>query len=300
MLRFFRRNPSVPFDLAAIGDRWQHFHVPNTPLVERMSVRTLPDGFERARYPFVALVQPLQVVLPDQFGPWTASVHFALERESTALLAVVHETPRQVTWYAHASTRAALDTALRKLASTNPVRWGVNEDRAWTEYEHAKALAALPPAETPEANADGDAHLATMPTVNPPPATASLRCTPIETELGTLTGRDRIHVHAIHHDGVARTLLLSGEFHDADAQIGFEMRFTDVVAIAVEETDASAWATISDFHDVTDSPWSAVAPAGRARRHVIVQAYDDLFHIACTDVTLQLGERRFHEQGRAD
>src|SRR5690606_20256583 len=107
----FGRTQGATFDLAAIGDEWEHRAL-TADRTESMSIRRLPDDFDRGPFPFVALVQPLAVVLPDQFDPWTAATHFALERDCGALLVLVHRLPRQITWYAFAATRRQLEKAL--------------------------------------------------------------------------------------------------------------------------------------------------------------------------------------------
>lgn len=287
-MRFFRRK-SPCFDLAAIGDRWDHLALA-AGMSESMSIRRLPADFDRGPFGHVALVQPTAVVLADQFDRWTAAVHFALERDSAALLALVHRTERQVTWYAYAATRAQLDDALATLAATNPVRWAINADREWSEYEHARAHADAPPA-----MAEADAPLPDFETVPPPVAPSHPRCSPIETPLGYLAGRDRVHVSAIRHDPAAATLVLSGDIAGDGEWIGFDAFFADVAAIAVEDADASGWTAISDLYEVASSPWAALdAVAGRTRRHVVLQAHDDLFHVACSDMRLVPGDRRRH------
>jgi hypothetical protein len=286
------RRPPPRFDLPAIGDRWDHLPLADA-MTSSMAIRVLPDGFNRAPYPFVALIQPVTIVLPDQFDRWTAATHFALERDAAALLALVHVDGRQVTWYAYAATRAQLEAALQNLHSTNPVRWAINEDRDWNEVAHARSHAAAAAAALLAASKPRDDAADTSISTEPPPAPPIVRCTPIETPLGFLTGRDRLHVDAIHHDPEARTLLLTGEINGASEWIAYELHFAAVAAVAVEECDGSAWQSLSDLNDVVDSLWPAVfAAGGPARRHVIVQTYDDLFHVACEGMTLHLGARR--------
>jgi hypothetical protein len=239
------------------------------------------------------------VVMPDRFDAWTAAAHFALERDREALLALVHRGQRQLTLYAYAATPAQLEAAMKKLHETNAARWAINEDRAWSEYESAKTLANPPPPIEPT-----DATARVLPaavTVPAPAAPETVRCSPIETPLGYLSGRDHIHVDAIRFDHDTQCLVLAGDLAGDGEWIGFELHFGGVAAVASEDADRSAWSAMSDLHDVLDSPWpAAYAADGTPRRHVIVQAYDELFHVTCTDVTLQLGARRPHEPESPD
>lgn len=133
----FGEKPGPRFDLAAIGEHWQHRAL-SADRTQSVSIRQLADDFDRGPFPFVALIQPVAVVLPDQFDRWTAAVHFALEREGDGLLVLVHREPRLITWYAHAATRGQLERCLKSLNRTNPLRWGIHHDREWAEYDRAR------------------------------------------------------------------------------------------------------------------------------------------------------------------
>jgi hypothetical protein len=140
MFGLFRGRHSGRFDLKAVGDHWQTRTVEPRGEPETISVRELPSGFERKPYGFVALIRPNAVVLPDEFDRWTTATHYALEAKSAALLAVIHRTQKQITWYAYAASREALDAAMQELIAVHPVRWATNTDAGWKEHEGAKAL----------------------------------------------------------------------------------------------------------------------------------------------------------------
>ena len=67
------------------------------------------------------------------------SVQESLEAQGAALLVLVHETPGRVMWYAYAADESVFDRALASLANAQ-LRWGVNEDPDWLEYEHGRNL----------------------------------------------------------------------------------------------------------------------------------------------------------------
>lgn len=133
----FGDKPGARFDLAAIGEQWRTRAL-SADRTASVSIRVIDDDFDRGPFPFVALIQPLAVVLPDQFDRWTAATHFALERDGDALLVLVHREPRLITWYAHAATKGQLERCLKALKKTNPVRWGIHHDREWADYDRAR------------------------------------------------------------------------------------------------------------------------------------------------------------------
>lgn len=145
MFDFLRGKRDGRFDLKTMGDRWQTRTVEPRGEPETISVRELPSGFDRRPYGYVALIRPNAVVLPDEFDRWTTAAHYALEKDAAALLAVVHRTPKQITWYAYAASREALDQAMQGLLEAHPVRWATNTDAGWKEHAGAKALVASGP-----------------------------------------------------------------------------------------------------------------------------------------------------------
>ena len=141
MLSFLLRAKFVPFNIPAIGDHWTRGPVNFAGRGGELQVRRLSSSLERNKYRFVALVEPDTPVSSSKYDLWTGVIQNSLEAEGKGLLVVAHFEPSQVTWYAYSSTRAALDETLYAQRESHPVRWGINEDKRWGEYEFSRNLA---------------------------------------------------------------------------------------------------------------------------------------------------------------
>jgi hypothetical protein len=139
MFGIFPRPKDQTFNVAAIGESWLVRPLTHDGVEGKLHVRQLPSNVARRSFGFVALSQNEASVQPDQISALTKQVQRALEHDGACLLVLIHEVPGQVTWYAYAASRGALDKAFAAV-KTPSVRWGINEDKGWLEYEHARSL----------------------------------------------------------------------------------------------------------------------------------------------------------------
>jgi hypothetical protein len=138
MLRYFRRDRPVPFDLDSIGNRWDHLRVPDTSPPEFVSLRLLPPDFVRSTYPFIAAIVAGDAHTQETVDALTVELQDAFEHDAQALLLVRHEWPWGPRWLAAAATRAALAGPLARLAGQRPLlSWDIHEDGRWASYDHA-------------------------------------------------------------------------------------------------------------------------------------------------------------------
>ncbi len=139
MLSIFRRSKQHKFNIASIGENWLVRPLTHDNIPGKLHVRQLPSDVPRNHFPIVALAWTDKAEQTLEADSLSLSVRQTLEREGNCLLVLVHETPDRLTWYAYAASSKALDGAFASL-SNEKLRWGVNEDRGWLEYEHAKNL----------------------------------------------------------------------------------------------------------------------------------------------------------------
>lgn len=132
-----RREPAGVFDVAAVGNEWREHPLVHDGVAGTLRVRQIPVVEARSALGLVVLAQVDKVdaaSLPDL----THRIQTALEQRGN-LLVLVHRAGDRVHWYAYGASRDAIDAAFQSLK--NPaVHWGINEDRGWVEYDHARSL----------------------------------------------------------------------------------------------------------------------------------------------------------------
>jgi len=128
---------------------------------------------------------------------------------------------------------------------------------------------------------------------------------PIVTEIGTLRGRDAIHLDTVEISDACRdTLTLCGDFNCALASKrseevwqAYQIRFSGM--LAMQMTELEAWRPVPEgswpetaFDEVVDSPWMARmgAQASSEHRHFIFRTYDRVFEVICVTFELELKE----------
>ena|SRR5690606_24694624 len=139
MLSIFKRSKKPRFDIAAIGENWLVRPLSHENVQGRLHVRQVPTHVPRKHFPVVALAWIEDVKKVSDIAALGRSVKEALEEQGNCLLVLVHETSERVMWYAYAADAKSFNGPLSSLGEAG-VRWGVNEDRDWLEYEHAKGL----------------------------------------------------------------------------------------------------------------------------------------------------------------
>lgn len=139
MFGFLKRRKIRRFDLAAIGDNWLVRPLVHDGIAGTLHVRQLPAGVRRADFPVVALAWVERAEIAGEPSALLETVKTALEKDRACLTVLVHETPDRVLWYAYAAQSSTLDATLAAL-DNKAIRWGVNDDPEWVEYEHAKGL----------------------------------------------------------------------------------------------------------------------------------------------------------------
>jgi len=120
---------------------------------------------------------------------------------------------------------------------------------------------------------------------------------PIATEYGRLYGRDCIFLDEQIEDKDLQTLSLVGDINGplceipvVDKYIPYVLCFIGVVSWSSITIDASDWDWESCFDQLTESTLlKKYDPNNSANlKHYVVQTYDDVFEIICTDFTLTL------------
>ena len=139
MFNIFRRSIDTKFNIAAIGDNWLVRPLTHDGVAGKLHVRQLPSDVARNEFRFVALSQTREPLEAGDIPTLTRKVQRALEHGGACLLVLAHEVPGQVTLYAYAATRKALDDAFASLGDAS-VGWGIEEDESWLEYEHSRNL----------------------------------------------------------------------------------------------------------------------------------------------------------------
>jgi hypothetical protein len=141
MFEFLRRSKVAIFEMPDIGDRWMREVVRHDGRDVDLAVRELPPGSTvREAGRFVALIQPEPSISPNTYRAWTDALQRALEAEGKGVLVVVQADTSQITWYAYASKRETLDEIVYAQRATHPMRWGIQPDADWAEYEFARKL----------------------------------------------------------------------------------------------------------------------------------------------------------------
>jgi hypothetical protein len=139
MFNIFSASKKHTFNIAAIGSNWLTRPLTHDGILGTLQVRQLPSSLARRDYRFVALAQIDRELDSSDLSSWNDRVQNALERQGACLLVLIHQAGANVTWYAYAGSRKALDDAFVSLKDP-AVRWGINEDRDWQEYDHARDL----------------------------------------------------------------------------------------------------------------------------------------------------------------
>ena len=139
MLNIFNRAKSPAFTIAAVGDNWVTRPIVHDGIAGTLQVRQLPSSLDRRSLRYVALAQLDQDIGLEDLPDWNGKIQAALEHGGACVLVLIHQAGARPTWYAYAASRKALDSAFVSLK--NPaVRWGINEDPDWAEYDHARNL----------------------------------------------------------------------------------------------------------------------------------------------------------------
>lgn len=143
MLGFFRRPKFVPFVIRSIGNLWGRRSVNLKGRKFDLVVRKVPGNLVRRDYPMVGMLLSDQALSTHEYEQWTIAVQHALEVDGKALLAISDFDSQRTTWYAYASTREALQDVFEALKKTHALKWGINEDKRWDEYEFCRKLASI-------------------------------------------------------------------------------------------------------------------------------------------------------------
>ena len=139
MFSIFNRQKDRAFSIVSVGDNWVTRPLMHDGVAGTLQVRQLPSSLDKRPFKYVALAQLDHELSLEDLRDWNGKIQAALERGGSCLLVLVHQAGAQPTWYAYAATRKALDGAFVSLR--NPaVRWGINEDPNWEEYDHARNL----------------------------------------------------------------------------------------------------------------------------------------------------------------
>ena len=119
---------------------------------------------------------------------------------------------------------------------------------------------------------------------------------PVKTRIGYISGRDAIFLDKLyfkdgmlHLEGSINGRLISNPIH---AEIDYTLTFYGVLALKVIELDSWSFGFSSSFAEVLNSDW-CIALNGKVtelHKHYIVQTYDDVIEIVCTNFELTLEE----------
>ena len=126
---------------------------------------------------------------------------------------------------------------------------------------------------------------------------------PIETEYGTLNGRDSIFLDEISLTNRTNHLHLNGEFNGSlcskptfEKWIPYELTFEWVLASKITELDTwesmRNWYNETSFDEIAGSDWlkdlgGKITPE---YKHYIILTYDDVVEVVCKSYNLVLGE----------
>ena len=126
------------------------------------------------------------------------------------------------------------------------------------------------------------------------------RVVPIETDVGTLAGRDCIYLDKTQRSVSGDSLVLEGGIMGAlcrprrdDVEIPYCLVFHGVAK--VEQLDIDSWwpeapnDTTSSFFEIVESSWARDIGASPGARHFVIQTYDEVFKVVCGGYTLTLG-----------
>jgi len=129
------------------------------------------------------------------------------------------------------------------------------------------------------------------------PANGKQLSVPIETELGTLGGRDCILLDDVSIPNT-RTVIISGRINGAFNPDGsgdhtlFTLTFSGVIALKITELESCAWVGESSFSEVTGSVWLDEVATGdkytNNHKQYLLQTYDDVFEFICTNYSFEI------------
>ncbi len=116
---------------------------------------------------------------------------------------------------------------------------------------------------------------------------------PIETEYGTLYGRDCIFLDDVSFLGGTSSLKLTGEINknlvsdtprSAPHFMPYELTFWGVLALKMIEFDSWDYESVSSFDEVVHSKWieKLGGKITNKHKHIFVQTYDDVFDVVCS------------------
>lgn len=143
MFRFFRCPKFVPFVIRSIGDRWARRSVNFSGRQFDLVVRKVPENLVRRDYPMVGMLLSDRPLSAREYEQWTIAVQHALEMDGRTLLVISDFDSQRAAWYAYASARETLQDVFEVLKKTHAVKWGINEDERWDEYEFCCKLANI-------------------------------------------------------------------------------------------------------------------------------------------------------------
>lgn len=112
----------------------------------------------------------------------------------------------------------------------------------------------------------------------------------IQTEIGTLRGRDCIYLDEVRIQDGQNTLVLIGVINgdlcskqQLGVEIPYELKFTGVLALKMVELDSWDCVSESSFDEIKNSTWLQTLD-GKVKshhRHFLIQTYDEVFEVVC-------------------
>ncbi|WNG31289.1 hypothetical protein F0U62_01205 [Cystobacter fuscus] len=122
--------------------------------------------------------------------------------------------------------------------------------------------------------------------------------TPVETNIGTLHGRDAIYLDRCTQ--TAQQLEFEGEINGAlcsdpsrkNSWLAYRIRFLSVQAFEARELEICRWPTTSSFDEVRDSEWLRSLDLSARHKHYIISTYDFAYQIAATGFELEIINQR--------
>lgn len=117
---------------------------------------------------------------------------------------------------------------------------------------------------------------------------------PVQTNIGTISGRNAIYLDEYTHSIKDRCLILHGEITGSlasnakDEWIPYTLKFIDVVDFLIEDLDVFGFkAGVSSFDEILSK--------GK-RTGFLVRTYDHVFQVECGSYELELMEKKISEQ----
>jgi hypothetical protein len=131
------------------------------------------------------------------------------------------------------------------------------------------------------------------------------RFEPVETVVGTISGRDAIYLDDVLFDYQKNSAELIGQFNSSlcsrlgdDEFVDYSLTFEGVLAFTITELDLSTSFGISNFDRVVDSEWLAgfresdhSAKVKPNHQHFRIATYDDVIEVVCNNWSLRIGAR---------